>query len=115
MQVCNIPISLYVHLLTSFFYAKLGSDCSSSTSLNNGKHYTNNIIENVDENIPINGNGTLTLRRTTSECGPINGSNGKSHQVDSAAEDEWSRESSEERSDYGGTDRQSTDDLDKKV
>ncbi|XP_065201355.1 growth arrest-specific protein 2-like isoform X2 [Planococcus citri] len=87
--------------------------CSSSTSLNNGKHYTNNIIENVDENIAINGNGVL--RRTTSEYGPLNGTNGKSHHVDSAAEDEWSRESSEERSDYGGTDRQSTDDLDKKV
>lgn len=81
---------------------------SSSTSLNNGKHYAD-IMESADENVPVNGNGNL--RRTTSEC-PINGSNGKSH-IDNTTEDEWSRASSEEHSDYGAD--QSIDDLDKKV
>lgn len=64
------------------------------------------------------------MRRTTSEGTRINGNsggivarettNGDGRPGDVTTEDEWSRASSEDRSDYD-TEKQSTDDLDKKV
>lgn len=65
-------------------------------------------------------NGRSNLRRTTSEGGQMNNNcvvntNGTLHQGDVTTEDEWSRASSEDRSDSGGVDKQSNDDLDKKV
>lgn len=64
-----------------------------------------------EQHLAINGNGAL--RRTISENEPVNGNNGICHQ-NPTTDDEWSRASSEEHSDYGA-EKQSMDDLDKKA
>lgn len=77
--------------------------------------------EPSEQNLKVNGRSNL--RRSTSEGAHMNSDNlkngslplnGLSRGPDNSTDDEWSRASSEDRSEYG-VKRQSTDDLDKKV